>query len=184
MNGHQLNQYYSESFEKLVNIKKVNLFRELGLSDDGHITDEAQFITKLQKLLEKEAIKRDYPIQDIKGLELDTLYDVKGQPYYEFKIPLWLSTNSNRYESLLNSIVTNRLMKHKIPGSAFVVGSETGFGFQESLVGIDQSRIIYMDNWDGKELKGVSDNEGTFSKAQVFMPSKFKISDKILIDMF
>jgi len=184
MNGHQLNQYYSDSFEKLVNIKKVNLFRELGLSDDGDITNEAQFITKLQKLLEKEAIKRDYPIQDIKGLELDTLYDVKGQPYYEFKIPLWLSTNSNRYESLLNSIVTNRLMKHKIPGSAFVVGSETGFGFQESLVGIDQSRIIYMDGWNGKELKGVNDNEGTFSKAQVFIPSKFKISDKILIDMF
>ena len=103
MTGQELNQYYSDSFEKLVNIKKTNLFRELGLSDDGHITDEAKFITNLQSLLEKEAIKRDYPIQDIKGLELDTLYDIKGQPYYEFKVPLWLSTNSNRYESLLNS---------------------------------------------------------------------------------
>jgi hypothetical protein len=184
MNGQELSQYYSDSFEKLVNIKKVNLFRELGLSDTGNITDEAKFITNLQSLLEKEAIKRDYPIQDIKGLELDTLYDIKGQPYYEFKVPLWLSTNSNRYESLLNSIVTNRLMKHKIPGSAFVVGSETGFGFQESLVGIDQSRIIYLDGWNGKELKGVSDSEGNFTKAQVFVPSKFKISDKVLIDMF
>lgn len=184
MNGSELYDYFNEAFTNLVNIKKTNLFRELGLSDEGEIVDEKEFISNLQQLLEKEAIKRDYPIQDIKGLELDTLYDYNGNPYYEFKVPLWLSTNSNRYESLLNSIVSNRIMSHKLPGSSFVVGAETGFGFSEDMSNIDKSRIIYLDGWDGKALKGVSDVDGNFSKAQVFVPSKFKISDKVLIDLF
>jgi hypothetical protein len=184
MNGRELNKYFAESFEKLMSIKRNNLFKELGLNEEGNPINEKDSILKLQELLKKEAIKRDYPIQDIKGLELDTLYDTDGNEYQEFRVPLWLSTNSNRYESLLNSIVSNRLMKHKIPGTSFVLGAETGFGFKEDLTGIDKSRVIYLDNWNGKELQGVSDNEGTFTAAQVFVPSKFKISDTELIDLF
>jgi hypothetical protein len=190
MKGSALYDIYNESFQKLVESKKQQLYTELGLDINGVPIDEAATIQKVQTLLQKEALDRNYPLKDIKGLELKTLYDTQGNPYYEFNVPLWLSTNSNRYESLLNAIVNNRLIAHKIPGNSFVAGSEHGFGFKENLEGLDKSRIIFMDNWDGKELQGVlaeeADENGVrqFKKAQVFVPSKFKDTNGKLIDLF
>jgi hypothetical protein len=190
MKGSALYDIYNDTFQKLVESKKQQLYTELGLDEGGTPIDEAVTIQKVQTLLQKEALDRNYPLKDIKGLELKTLYDTQGNPYYEFNVPLWLSTNSNRYESLLNAIVNNRLIAHKIPGNSFVAASEHGFGFKEGLEGIDKSRIIFMDNWDGKELQGVlheeADENGVrqFKKAQVFVPSKFKDTNGKLIDLF
>jgi hypothetical protein len=188
MTGQELYAHYNTTFKDLVDLKRKGLYKELGLSETGEVVNPEVSTKKLQDLLQKEAIKRDYPLQDIKGLEIDTLYDKQGNPYYEFKVPLWLASNSNRYESLLNAIVTNRLMNHKIPGNSFVVGSENGFKFKEDLEGIDQSKIIFLDNWNGKELQGVStteeDGEIKFQKAQVLIPSKFKDQKGKLIDLF
>ena len=188
LTGQELYDYFNNNFENLINLKKKELYKELGLDSDGNVLDPKESTKKLQDLLQKEAIKRDYPIQDIKGLEIDTLYDKQGNPYYEFKVPLWLASNSNRYEALLNAIVTNRIMAHKLPGNSFVAGSENGFQFSENLEGIDKSRIIFLNGWNGKELQGVSTTkteEGVkFSKAQVFVPSKFKNSKGKLIDLF
>ena len=188
MTGQELYSHYNTVFKDLVDLKRKGLYKELGLNEEGEVTNPEVSTKKLQDLLQKEAIKRDYPLQDIKGLEIDTLYDKQGNPYYEFKVPLWLASNSNRYESLLNAIVTNRLMNHKIPGNSFVVGSENGFKFKENLEGIDQSKIVFLDNWNGKELQGVSsktvEGEIKFQKAQVFVPSKFKNEKGALIDLF
>jgi hypothetical protein len=190
MKGSALYDIYNTTFQALVESKRQQLHTELGLDVDGIPIDEAATIQKVQTLLQKEALDRNYPLKDIKGLELKTLYDTQGNAYYEFNVPLWLSTNSNRYESLLNAIVNNRLIAHKIPGNSFVAASEHGFGFKENLEGIDKSRIIFMDNWDGKELQGVlheeADKDGVrqFKKAQVFVPSKFKDTNGKLIDLF
>ena len=110
---------------------------------------------------------------------------MQGNPYYEFKVPLWLSSNSNRYEALLNAIVTNRVMAYKVPGNSFVAGSENGFQFSEDLSGIEKSRIIFLNGFNGTELLGAGTREdGSFGKAQVFVPSKFKDSKGKLVDMF
>jgi hypothetical protein len=187
--GSELYDIYNDSFSKIVNSKKIELFRELGLSAEGRIIDEELFINSLQEVLEKEAIDRGYSIKSIRGLKMDKLQSAAtGQNYYDFKTPLWLSPDSNRYESLLNSIITNRVMKHKMPGNGYVAGSESGFKFQEGLKGVEESRIIYLNGWKGKELKGVSikdeDGKPVFKTAQVFAPSKFKDQDNKLIDLF
>jgi hypothetical protein len=187
--GKELYDKYNESFSKIVNVKKIELFRELGLSSEGKIVDEELFINSLQQVLEKEAIDRGYSIKSIRGLKMDKLQSAAtGQTYYDFKTPLWLSPDSNRYESLLNSIITNRIMKHKMPGSGYVAGSESGFKFQEGLKGIEESRVIYLDGWNGKELQGVSikdvDGKPIFKTAQVLAPSKFKDKNDKLIDLF
>ena len=188
MTGQELYAHYNTTFKNLVDLKRKGLYKELGLGENGEVINPEVSTKKLQDLLQKEAIKRDYPLQDIKGLEIDTLYDRQGNPYYEFKVPLWLASNSNRYESLLNAIVTNRLMNHKMPGNSFVVGSENGFKFKEDLKGVDQSKIIFLDNWNGKELQAVSsktvDGQVQFQKAQVLIPSKFKDQKGKLIDLF
>lgn len=186
LNGAQLYQRYADTFEAIVDHKKQELYSELGLGTEGQVLDKKDFVTKLQNLLQKEAINRDYPIQDIKGLELVELTSkTTGEPYYEFKVPLWLASNSNRYEALLNAIVSKRVMEFKMPGNSYVVGSETGFGFSEDMQGIDSSRTIFLEGWNGKELQAASINEdGSFKKAQVLAPSKFKGADGKLINLF
>jgi len=183
MTGRELHQYYTDSFAELARHKRTELFEELGLSPQGEILNKKEFIYSLGKLLENEAVKRGYSLKSIAGLKIDELAMASGV-FYEFKTPLWLSSDKNRYESLLNSIVTNRLMQHKISGNAYVAGSESGIQMKEginSLEGIEEktkSRIIYLNNFNGKELGGTSveDVDGTpvFKKAQVFVRSYFK----------
>ncbi len=185
--GKELYNHYVKSFEKLVNTKKQQLFRELDMSPEGVITDKLAFTQKLQAMLVKEATEKGYSLKSVRGLTIEKLQAELGY-HYDFKTPLWLSTDSNRYESLLNSLVTNRILQHKIPGNSYVAGSESGFKMKENLDDIDQSRIIYLDNYNGKELQGThttTDENGTvFHKAQVFVPSKFKTSKNELIDLF
>ena len=187
--GEELYEIYNSSFAKIVDAKKRELFRDLGLDPQGKIIDEKMFVTSLQEVLEKEAIDRGYSIKSIRGLKMDSLISAAtGATYFEFKTPLWLSPDSNRYESLLNSIITNRIMKHKMPGSGYVAGSEHGFQFKEDLSELNENRTIFFDGWNGKELQGVhtvtEDGEVVFQKAQVLAPSKFKDSKGKLINLF
>ena len=185
MTGRELYDKYNKVFTELIQNKKQGLFAELGLNELGVAINEKQTMLKLQNLLQKEAINRDYPIQDIRSLGLETLQDREGNEYFDFKTPLWLTTNSDRFESLLNAIVTNRLMNHKMPGNSFVAGSENGFTFKDNLEGISNSKIIYFDNFNGVELQGAGKNaDGSYRKAQVLAPSKFKDKEGKLIDLF
>ena len=185
--GKELYNHYVKSFKKLVDTKKQQLFRELEMSPEGEITNKLAFTQKLQEMLVKEATEKGYSLKSVRGLTIEKLQAELGY-HYDFKTPLWLSTDSNRYESLLNSLITNRILQHKIPGNSYVAGSESGFRLKENLEGIDESKVIYLDNYNGKELQGThtTTEEGNivFHKAQVFVPSKFKTSSNELIDLF
>ena len=194
MTGRELHKYYTSAFADMARIKRTELFSELGLSPNGQIVDKQQFIVNLKELLKKEAISRGYSLKSIAGLEIDKLA-MMGGFFYEFKTPLWLSPDKNRYEALLNSIVGNRLMKFKIPGLSYVAGSESGVQMSEDLNSLKdfderiQSRIIYLDNYNGKELGATSieeeDGAPVFKKAQVFIRSYFKDPyTKKLINLF
>jgi hypothetical protein len=41
-----------------------------------------------------------------------------------------------------------------MPGNAFVAGSESGFAYSETTEGIEESDVIYLDNYNGKESQG------------------------------
>lgn len=174
--GKQLHEMYNTAFDSLIKSKKQQLHDELGLDDYGVPIDESKSISKLQQILKAEAVNRGYPIQDIEGLNLDS----NGN----FITPLWSSANSNRYEAMLNAIVSNRLIKIKFPGNSYVVGSEEGFKFQEDLTGIDQSKIIWTSKWNGKGLQGSFKKDGSIEKAQVLVASKFRDNEGNLIDLF
>lgn len=175
-NGKDLHKIYNDKFIDLVQEKRKQLFDELGLDSKGVPIDRKKSMTKLQAILKEEAIKRGYPLQDIQGLTLNE----DGQ----FNLPLWSSANSNRYESMLNAIVSNRLIRIKFPGASYVVGSEEGFRTQENLEGIDQSKIIFTSAWNGSHLEGSKHANGKWKKAQVLVASKFKNADGILVDLF
>lgn len=191
MTGRELYDHFNEKFKSLIAVKKKQLFQELELNNDGTPKDSQKSFAKLQDMLQREARDRGYPRQDIEALsavtneegEVIPLYDVNGNEYYDFKLPLWISANSNRYEALLNAIVTNRIIAQKMPGNAYVVGSEEGMKVSEdtSLAG---SRIIHVGDFQGGELKGTQLKDGTFTYAEVYVPSKFKDVNGKLIDMY
>lgn len=185
LTGKELHKEFTESFKTIITSATQDLFSSLGLDEKGNITDEREFAAKLQEVLYKEAKDRGYSLKSVKGLEIKELKDYgTGKTYFDFITPLWLSSDSNRYEALLNSIITNRIMKYKIPGNGFIAGSEKGFQFQENLKGIDESRIIYLDNWNGTELQATKVDGEEVTKAQVMVASKFKDNQNKLVDLF
>lgn len=117
--GGDLHKKYNDLFIDLVKEKRSQLYSELALDENGSPLNTMDSMRKLQTLLKDEAVKRGYPLQDIAGLTLTK--------NWEFNLPLWASANSNRYESMLNAIITNRLIRMKFPGNSFIVGSEEGF---------------------------------------------------------
>lgn len=181
-NGRELHSLYNTAFIELVQTKQRQLYNELGLDENGVPKNSDIAREKLQKILKDEAISRGYPLQDIEGLKM-----VNG----EFNLPLWSSSNSNRYESMLNAIVSNRLIKMKFPGNSYVVGSEEGFTIAKKeegdLTKEEKSKIIFTSAWNGSHLTAsyTKDENGNTRvvKAQVFVASKFRDNNGKIIDL-
>lgn len=175
LTGKQLQEIYTDKYHKLFQLQHKSLMEELEFNEStGKVNT-----SKLQKLLKKEAIERDFPINDLLGLELDR----NG----EFRIPLWLLPSTSRYESLLNAIVDNRVRKMKFNGGSFILGSEEGFKEKTTIVTDKEaeielekyhSDIVFTDSWTGK-LKGTTETGMT----QALIPFKFRDSKGELLDI-
>lgn len=236
LNGKQLQEKFHEVFSEMIGIKKDKFLKSLGLDDNMQSKNPQKAINKLQKLLVKESKSRGFSKQDLKILELVD----DGNGGKTFKLPLWLTANSNKYESMLNAMINNKIFKQKIPGNKFVAGSEAGFDIKETTEGmsdLEKSRIVHLGDFKGgvlqstrtkdlseatrtsqvQDLAGntysvnesdittyeteagpiryITDENGdmvmlseiqdsnTVSKAQVLLPSKFKLGG-VLIDLF
>lgn len=181
--GKGLHKIYNDLFIDLISNKRSQLYNQLGIDEKTNQPIEVEkTMTKLQSLLREEAINRGYPKQDIQSLNLSYKKDSEGNIVdVQFTLPLWASANSNRFESLLNAIVTNRLIKVKFPGNYFVVGSEEGFKFKTDLGGVKENKIVFTSKWTGN-LKAAEVIDGKLSKAQVLLPSKFRDSKGNIID--
>lgn len=177
--GLELQEKFHTVFSDMIGIKKEKFLTSLGLDKNMQSKDPTKTLEKLQRLLIKEAKSRGFSKQDLKILDL--VKTSNGET--TFKLPLWLTGNSNKYESMLNALINNKIFKQKIPGNKFVTGSEAGFEVTESMKGIDQSRIIHIGNFEGKTLQSTRKKDGGLSKAQILVPSKFKMGGK-LIDLF
>ena len=104
----------------------------------------------------------------------------------DFKLPLWITPNSRKFEAVLGSIIKNNLTKPKLPGSSSAVASEEGFrikmNYEEYIKRYGSEGIIFTDAFDG-ELKAKRNADGSLKHAQVFLPNKFRGVDGQLIDL-
>ena len=176
--GKELHSVFNNIYNDYINHRKKMLFKQLNIDKNGNSLKPKKTVKKLQNLLKREAIDRGYPKQDIEALKLYPITDSDGNIIdVQFNLPLWLSPNSNRYESLLNSIVDKKLVNIKLPGNSYVVGSEAGFKFQSDFNGVNQNNIIFTSKWEG-ELKAYRENKPT----QVLLPSKFRDNNGNLIE--
>ena len=109
-----------------------------------------------------------------------------------FKYPLWALPSAKQYESLIISLVDNRVRKIKLPGNSFVLGSEAGFKFKkletfekEGLATIRkyQDRIIFTSNFNGESLQSYREDGEGMKPSQVFVPNKLKAENGEFIDL-
>lgn len=178
ISGRELFQKYNDAFVNLVQNKKIQLFRELGVNPQGFVENEEKFKQSIAKLLEKEGRKRDYSKNDLDAIKLNEAG--------EFVLPLFMNNQSSKIESLLISIITNRAVKHKFPGYSYVAGSEAGFRVLDNVEAVEgRDRIIYIEGFDG-ELKGTTNSktDGGINFAEVMVPSKIRNNKGELLNLY
>jgi hypothetical protein len=168
MSGKELKAHFFDTFSEIIGIQKSKLLDNLGLNEDYTSDNPREAFIKVQQLLKKEAEERNFSENDIKSLDPSKTNDT-----YHFKQPLWFSGNANKFESMLNAIIGNKIFKQKLPGNSFVVGSEAGMQFKEGIKNVDGNNIVFIGDYRGGELK----------MDEVLAPSKFKLGDKY-IDLF
>lgn len=173
--GEELKEKFFDTFSQMINYKKQDLLDSLGLDADMNPIDEQQSKVLLQKLLLAESKSRGFSKQDLKAIELI------GKTKKNFKLPLWATGNSNKFEAMLNALINNKIFKQKIPGNKFVTGSEAGFEMKEDVS--EAGNIIHIGDYKGGTLKSTKTKDGVIVKAEVLMPSRFKVAGR-LIDIF
>lgn len=178
-----------------VNIKDIPGMRELEIEymDTYHAIFKEQYdglvndildttgnlnIPKLKEILLEEASGRGYPLSDYQMLELDE--NLKLLPF---------SPNAAKYESLLNSIVENRVNKIMIPGKSFVLSTEMGYKIKptEKIEGNKENisklhGVVFTKNFTG-ELLPQRLEDGVVKPSQVIMPFKFRDNNGNLLDI-
>tara|TARA_R110002074_G_scaffold308863_2_gene479607 strand:+ start:25 stop:7677 length:7653 start_codon:yes stop_codon:yes gene_type:complete len=184
--GEQLKEEYDQYYEELFQDAQEQLKIQLGLVD-GQATIPA---IKLQEILVKEVKTRQgYPKSMIEALELNTEYKLNenGEKVIDlersntrFKIPLWASPYASKFESLLTSIVSKKVIKQKFPGYSYVLGSEEGFRIKkgdEASEELAKSGIVFSNEFDPKKGLQPMRLDPVTKKilpAQIMIPFKFR----------
>jgi hypothetical protein len=173
-----------------------NLINDGGLSLEGFKTRDTgatdktpQVITrtdipaeKLADILSKEISTRTgYPLNMLEALELTD--DKK-----DFKIPLWASPYAGKFESLLTSLVSNKVIKQKMLGNSYVLASEEGFRINENATKEDFAKlgVVFSANFDpkkGLQPMRVDSATGKMLPAQVMLPFKFRDENNNVIEI-
>jgi len=186
INGKKLTKIYNDLFIDLINNHKNELYEDLGIDATGEKNPKT-FSKRIIELILKEAKSRGMQEKDILALEAKIITLENGDEITKFLIPLWLLNDSNKYESLLISLVRNSITKLKMPGYAFAATTSAGWEtkLDSTISDTVLDEMIYTEYYD--HSKGLTDaytKEGKLSKVQVFVPSRFKNNNNELIDIF
>lgn len=154
VDGFELQKIYHGLYDKLFKLQKEE-FEKTVKNEDGSFN-----IPKLKELLKEEIQKRDYPISDSDALDLDELLTFMAY-----------SPAADKYESLLNSLVQNRIIKTEFAGKSFVVASEEGWQIKKGT-NINESGIVFTKNFTG-----------TLQPNQAIIPFKFRDNEGNLLHL-
>lgn len=138
---------------------------------------------KLAEILAKEIkARQEYPLNMLSALELTP--DLQ-----DFKIPLWASPEAAKFESLLTSLISNKVVKQKFNGNSYVLGSEEGFKVKEgdkAAGDLKNSNIVFSSKFDptkGLQPLRVDKKTGKILPAQIMIPFKFRNERGEILDM-
>lgn len=138
---------------------------------------------KLAEILANEIKTRQgYPSNMLSALELNA-------EQTEFKIPLWASPHAKKFESLLTSLVSNKVVKQKLFGGSYILGSEEGVKVKEgdeAAGDLKNSNIVFSSKFDASQglLPMRIDKEtGKVLPAQIMIPFKFRNEAGEILDI-
>lgn len=125
LSGADLDAIKTHIQTEYMKLQQANLEKEIGLeaNQDYNELPEAkrkEVFKKLVNVLEKEIKTRQYDKALLKELEID-------ETGLQTRVPIWLTNNADKFESLFLSIVKNRFIAIKLPGNGHIVGSSEGF---------------------------------------------------------
>ena len=126
-----------------------------------------------QILINEVKSSQGYPANMLSALELNAAGT-------DFKIPLWASPYADKFESLLTSLVSNKVIKQKFAGGSYVLGSEEGFRIKEGDAAageLKNSNIVFSSKFDptkGLQPMRYDKATGKMLPAQIMIPFKFR----------
>ena len=111
---------YNKTLINMIKLGKENLLKEIGLekSKDGYKTKD---LSRLVKLLRKEAESRDLPENMVDAINAVELADGTQELQYQFDTLI----NRDKIDNILNSIVDSRVISEKIHGKSSVQVAST-----------------------------------------------------------
>lgn len=194
ISGVDLDKLYKLFYEKEQKIVKEQLFRELGITNYKDIANkdykvmenlinivnkrlsnkqDKRFLELVYTVKEKEYKGRKFTAKEIEELELT-------KNTAEPKVPLFMTPNSRKFESVFSSIINNNSVNLKLPGGASPVASQQNFDFKGfddfDLDKLKKQGLVTTPNFDHKVgLKATTSENGELQYAQVFLPNRFRI---------
>lgn len=107
-------QEYNETLREMMRLGKEELLKELGLEKKGDFQYEAKDISRLVKILRREAESRDLPDNMINAINYIVNEDDTQSLEYEFDTLI----NRDKIDNILNSIVDSRVISQKMGGKS------------------------------------------------------------------
>jgi hypothetical protein len=155
---------YAEEYKNVLNalldIEREALLQELGLKQNEDGSYDIENVGKLMETLRQEAIKRNLPDNVVEMLDT-FIDDNKEVPKY----PLDANPARERIESVLNSLVDNRIIRTEMFGKANVQVSSTLFAQGRKLLYIKDG--VYQNVEDYSKLSKKEKESVTISSSNL-----------------
>lgn len=186
--GSELDDIYTKIYIKYSELQKERLYNELGLSKNRSFSqmthkNKVRVMTNLVNMLRREVEVRNLPASLKDTLKMTETGDVSTL------VPLLFDNNTYKFESLLHSIIVNRLIKQKLPGNQHILVSSEGFEAVKILEEVnenDKKGIVWVDEnklKNGGKLKATvvkgKDGKEYVSEAEVLIQPHFNTHVKV-----
>lgn len=165
------------------NTQKEILFTELGLNEDGLSVNPDETKRALKEIIDRELKTGSYPQYATDEIDLSQI----DTGDLDFTQPIWMTNNADKFETLLQGIITSRLIKIKMPGNQHISASSEGFWKGKNytdrggILGLEdlspdiQSTIVWTNPSKRGELKPTILKNGTLQASEALIGSHFRM---------
>lgn len=178
--GYELKQEVDDLIGQITQEKLDQFKADFKIDEQGVIHDVDAFVKAVQEL----GTQRGFDYNDI--FQLKT---VERNGKKEFEINPFFNTRYKEIESIFTALVSNRIMKRKLPGRSYVQGSSVGFntlkdqGIQKISTNTKVEGIVWTEDRKDKEQLDyrIDENGGVY--AEVLIPFHFFDDEGNLLKM-
>lgn len=165
------------------NTQKEILFTELGLNEAGLSVNPDETKRALKEIIDRELKTGSYPQYATDEIDLSQV-DTED---LDFTQPIWMTNNADKFETLLQGIITSRLIKIKMPGNQHISASSEGFWKGKNytdrggILGLEdlspdiQSKIVWTNPSKRGELKPTILKDGKLQASEALIGSHFRM---------